>query len=64
MVLTATDIARMIDLSCVRADSNKSDIESMVEAADKYGFGQVSVLQCFVPYTRELLKISRRRSAW
>jgi deoxyribose-phosphate aldolase len=27
----------------------------MVEAARKYGFGQVSVLQCLVPYTRQLL---------
>jgi deoxyribose-phosphate aldolase len=28
----------------------------MVGAARKYGFGQVSVLQCFIPYTKELLK--------
>ncbi len=56
MVLTPSDIASMIDLSCVRTESNRSDIERMVEAADKYGFGHVSVLQCFVPYTRELLR--------
>jgi deoxyribose-phosphate aldolase len=46
----------MIDLSCVRTISNKTDIEEMVDAACKYGFGQVSVLQCFIPYTRQLLK--------
>jgi deoxyribose-phosphate aldolase len=27
----------------------------MVAAARKYGFGHVSVLQCFIPYTRQLL---------
>jgi deoxyribose-phosphate aldolase len=32
------------------------DIEEMVEAARRYGFGQVSVLQCFIPYTRQLLQ--------
>ena len=56
MRLTENDIARMIDLSCVRTTSNKADIEKMVDAAFKYGFGQVSVLQCFIPYTRQLLK--------
>jgi deoxyribose-phosphate aldolase len=55
MILTANDIAGMIDLSCVRTTSNKADIEEMVEAARKYGFGQVSVLQCFIPYTKNLL---------
>ncbi len=56
MFLTAKDIAKMIDLSCVRTISNKAEIEEMVEVARKYGFGQVSVLQCFIPYTKELLK--------
>jgi deoxyribose-phosphate aldolase len=56
MLLTAKDIAKMIDLSCVRTTSNIDDIEEMVDAAHKYGFGQVSVLQCFIPYTKELLK--------
>jgi deoxyribose-phosphate aldolase len=56
MFLTAKDVAKMIDLSCVRTISNKADIEEMVDAARKYGFGQVSVLQCFIPYTKELLQ--------
>ncbi len=55
MLLTASDVARMIDLSCVRTISDKADIEEMVSAARSYGFGQVSVLQCFIPYTRQLL---------
>ncbi len=55
MLLSASAIAKMIDLSCVRATSNKADIEAMAKAASQHGFGQVSVLQCFIPYTRELL---------
>jgi deoxyribose-phosphate aldolase len=53
--LTAKSVARMIDLSCVRTTSNKADIDEMVQAARHYGFGQVSVLQCFIPYTKQLL---------
>ena len=56
MFLTVKEIAKAIDLSCVRTTSNVKDIDEMVEAACKYGFGQVSVLQCFIPYTRQLLK--------
>jgi deoxyribose-phosphate aldolase len=56
MLLTAKEIAKMIDLSCVRTISNEADIEEMVSVARKYGFGQVSVLQGFIPYTRQLLK--------
>jgi deoxyribose-phosphate aldolase len=56
MFMKAADVAKMIDLSCVRTTSNKVDIEEMVSAARKYGFGQVSVLQCFIPYTRQLLE--------
>lgn len=56
MIIKTKEIAKMIDLSCVRTISNRSDIEEMVSAACKYGFGQVSVLQCFISYTKELLK--------
>ena len=56
MILTANDISKMIDLSCVRTISSQADIEEMVSVARAYGFGQVSVLQCFIPYTRELLR--------
>lgn len=58
MKLSPQDIARMIDLSCVRTTSSRLDIEEMVGAARRYGFGQVSVLQCFIPYTRQLIKDS------
>ncbi len=56
MQLTPREIAKMIDLSCVRTTSSKADIVDMVHAAREYGFGQVSVLQCMVPYTHLLLK--------
>lgn len=56
MKLTVSEIAQMIDLSCVRTTSNQSDIVKMVDAARRHNFGQVSVMQCFIPYTRQLLQ--------
>jgi deoxyribose-phosphate aldolase len=56
MQLSAADIARMIDLSCVRTISGIEDIDEMVAAAKQYGFGQVSVLQWHIPHTRHLLQ--------
>ena len=56
MLLTANQVAQMIDLSCVRTISSRTDIEDMVLAAREFGFGQVSVLQSFIPYTKQLLK--------
>ena len=55
MFYSAQEIAKMIDLSCVRTISDQTDIEEMVAAAKQYQFGQVSVMQCFIPYTKQLL---------
>ncbi len=55
MELTVHDLAKMMDASCVRTYSTKEDIKEMVEAAVKYGIGQVTTLQCFIPYLKELL---------
>ncbi|NJD58255.1 MAG: deoxyribose-phosphate aldolase [Anaerolineales bacterium] len=55
MNLNPGDIARMIDLSCVRTASSRADVEEMVRAAIKYRFGHVSVLQSFIPLTKQLL---------
>ena len=55
MILTTLDVAKMIDLSCVRTISTRMDIEAMAAAAQKYNFGQVSVTQCYIPYTKQLL---------
>jgi len=56
MVLTAQNIAAMIDLSCVRTYSCIADIDEMVLNARKYEIGQITVLQCYIPYVRELIK--------
>jgi len=45
----------MIEFSCHRIASSRRDIDTMVEVAQKYGFGQVSILQCVVPLARPLL---------
>ena len=58
MQLTSHEIAKMIDLSCVRTYSSRQDILDLVKNAKKYEFGQVSVMQCFLPLTKELLKDS------
>ncbi len=56
MVLTVGDIARMMDLSCVRTNSNETDIKQLVLNAKKYNCGQVSVMQCFISDVKDLLK--------
>jgi deoxyribose-phosphate aldolase len=56
MSLNPAGIASMIDLSCVRTTSSREDIEAMVAAAARYRFGHVSVLQCYIPFTRQLLR--------
>ncbi len=55
MVLTVKDIAGMMDLSCVRTNSDRKDIEDLLENAKKYDCGQVSVLQCFIPFVKQNL---------
>lgn len=56
MLLTVEDIAKMIDLSCVKTNSSEEDINKLVENALKYRVGQVSVMQCFIPLVKKLLK--------
>lgn len=55
MMLTVNNIAEMIDLSCVRTNSKKADISDLVENAIKYQFGQVSIMQCFIPKVKTML---------
>jgi deoxyribose-phosphate aldolase len=55
MVLTVEDIARMLDLSCVKTTSNRNDIIELVENAKSYHVGQVSVMQSFIPLVKQLL---------
>lgn len=56
MILTVSDIAKMMDLSCVKTDSDENDIKQLSQEAIKYNCGQVSVLQCFIPDVKVLLK--------
>jgi deoxyribose-phosphate aldolase len=55
MLLDVKELTGMIDVSCVRTTSSKEEIDEMVAAARKYGFGHVSVLQSFITYTKQLL---------
>ena len=55
MKLTAGDIARLIDISAVRAQHGESDIRAMVESAKQYGFCAVHVLPSWMPLLHELL---------
>lgn len=55
MILTVKDIAQMYDLSCVRTNSDESDIKALAECARHYDCGHVSVMQCFIPEIKELL---------
>ena len=55
MVLKSGEVAAMLDLSCVRTNSCEVDIKNLAYHAKKYQCGHVSVLQCFVPYMKELL---------
>jgi deoxyribose-phosphate aldolase len=56
MILTAKDIAQMLDLSCVKTFNNEKDINQLILSAKKYRCGHVSVLQCFIPYVKGELK--------
>jgi deoxyribose-phosphate aldolase len=55
MELRTEDIAKMMDLSCVRMTNTTDDIVQLVKKAKEYGCGQVSVLQCFLDQSRQLL---------
>jgi len=55
MILKTSDIAKMYDLSCVRMHHTREDMIELIDVAKKYSCGQVSVLQCFLDMSRELL---------
>lgn len=61
MILTVEDIAQMIDLSCVKTNSSEMDVNKLVESARKYKIGQVSVMHCFIPLVRNLVKDDKIR---
>ena len=55
---TPYEIARMIDISAVRADSTLSEVRRVADAAKKYGFICAFALPCF---TGELVQLLRDR---
>jgi len=56
MNLTMLQLAQMIDISAVRADSVKAEVESIVKAAKEQHFISVFTLPCFASYTCQLLQ--------
>jgi deoxyribose-phosphate aldolase len=55
MLLTPGDLARMIDISAVRAQHGENEILEMVARAKEYRFIAVHVLPCWVPFLKGLL---------
>jgi deoxyribose-phosphate aldolase len=53
--MTANDIARMIDISSVKAESTVPEIEKMAEVAKKYEFICAFAMPCFTKKLVELL---------
>jgi deoxyribose-phosphate aldolase len=56
MELTTSAIAGMIDLSCVRTYHTRQDIDELIQCAQRFSFGQVSVMHWIIPYVKEQLR--------
>lgn len=56
MLLTPGDLARMIDISAVRAQHGEAEIREMVARAKEYRFIAVHVLPCWVTFLKDLLE--------
>ena len=55
MHLTSRDLARLIDISAVRAQHGEAEIRELVQRAKEHRFIAVHVLPCWVPLLSELL---------
>ena len=55
MLLTPTSLARLIDVSAVRAEHGEAEIREVVARAKEHRFMAVHVLPCWVPFLKELL---------
>lgn len=55
MVLTKQQVARMIDISAVKAESNRDDVKAVVGAALEHQFIGVFALPSLTPFAKELL---------
>jgi deoxyribose-phosphate aldolase len=56
MRLTPGDLARMIDISAVRAQHGEQEIRELVRVAKTHRFVAVHVLPCWVPFVKDLLR--------
>lgn len=45
----------MMDLSCVRTTSSWDNIQELVDTAIQYQFGQISIMQCFIPEVKKMI---------
>ncbi len=55
MNFTKEQVARMIDISAVKADSRQEEVALIVQAAKEHHFIAVYALPSFTPYARQLL---------
>jgi deoxyribose-phosphate aldolase len=55
MNLSQKQLAQMVDISAVRADSSQAEIQAIVEAAKEHCFICVFTLPCFASYAHDLL---------
>ncbi|MDW8071405.1 MAG: deoxyribose-phosphate aldolase [Anaerolineae bacterium] len=55
MGLTITEIARMTDLSAVRADTDEAEVRALAEAARRYHCFCATTLPAFTPLLKDLL---------
>ncbi len=55
MALTAKEIARLVDLSAVRADSDEEEVQALAEMARRYTCAGASTLPSLTPLLVELL---------
>jgi deoxyribose-phosphate aldolase len=55
MELTTENVARMVDLSAVRADSDETEVRALAEVARRYQSICVVTLPTFIPLIRDLL---------
>ena len=54
--MNVNELPRLIDLSCVRTQSDMSELQKMVELAKTYRFICVFAMPCFTPWLAEQMK--------
>ena len=58
MKLTVNDVARMMDISAVRAPDGETEVRQLVNTAKEHQFLAVHVLPCWVSFLKRLLSDS------